>query len=57
MGNNRGSFLSLSAKISWDRVCTPKSEGGLGFKSLEVWNKASIAKHILFLFSGREQSM
>jgi hypothetical protein len=27
-------------------------EGGLGFKSMEVWNKAAIAKHIWFLISG-----
>ncbi|XP_028118147.1 uncharacterized protein LOC114315744 [Camellia sinensis] len=46
-----------SAKIAWDKVCAPKSEGGLGFKSLEVWNRAAIAKHIWFLFSGGEKSM
>ncbi|XP_028095113.1 uncharacterized protein LOC114295119 [Camellia sinensis] len=39
------------AKVSWDRL-SPKNEGGLGFKSLMVWNKAAIAKHIWFLFSG-----
>ncbi|XP_028073502.1 uncharacterized protein LOC114275708 [Camellia sinensis] len=46
-----------SVKIAWDKVCTPKYEGGLGFKSLEVWNRAAIAKHIWFLFSGGEKSM
>ncbi|XP_028092536.1 uncharacterized protein LOC114292711 [Camellia sinensis] len=45
------------AKVSWDRICCPKKEGGLGFKSLTVWNKAAIAKHVWFLFSGGEQSM
>lgn len=45
------------AKVSWEKVCSPKSEGGLGFKSLEVWNKVAIAKHVWFLFSGGEQSM
>ncbi|XP_028125748.1 uncharacterized protein LOC114322601 [Camellia sinensis] len=46
-----------SAKIAWDFVCAPKNEGGLGFKSLDIWNRAAIAKHIWFLFSGGEGSM
>lgn len=46
-----------SAKVSWDRLCSPRKESGLGFKSLQVWNKAAMAKHIWFLISGGEQSM
>ena len=46
-----------SAKIAWDSVCAPKNEGGLGFKSLDIWNRAAIAKHVWFLFSGGEKSM
>ncbi|XP_028097184.1 uncharacterized protein LOC114297036 [Camellia sinensis] len=46
-----------SAKIAWEKICVPKNKGGLGFKSLEVWNMAAIAKHIWFLFSGGEMSM
>ncbi|KAL7179585.1 hypothetical protein ACSBR1_042892 [Camellia fascicularis] len=34
------------AKLSWNKVCSPKNEGGLGLKSIGVWNKAAIAKHI-----------
>ncbi|KAL7224750.1 hypothetical protein ACSBR1_026103 [Camellia fascicularis] len=45
------------AKVSWKHVCSSKSEGGLGFKSIEVWNKAAVAKHIWFFFFGGEQSM
>ncbi|KAH7836205.1 hypothetical protein Vadar_033678 [Vaccinium darrowii] len=45
------------AKVSWEHLCCPKQEGGLGFKSIVVWNKAAIAKHIWFLISGGEQSM
>ncbi|XP_058192110.1 uncharacterized protein LOC131309505 [Rhododendron vialii] len=45
------------AKVSWEHLCSPKQEGGLGFKSMQVWNKAAIAKHIWFLISGGEQSM
>ncbi|KAH9750277.1 putative ribonuclease H protein [Citrus sinensis] len=30
--------------IGWDRVCQPKSAGGLGFKKLDLMNKAFIMK-------------
>ncbi|XP_028080203.1 uncharacterized protein LOC114281810 [Camellia sinensis] len=46
-----------SAKIAWKYICRNKSEGGLGFKDLEVWNKATIAKHVWYLFSGGDCSM
>lgn len=48
---------SSGSKVAWDQLCSPKQEGGLGFKSLQVWNKAANAKHIWFLISGGEQSM
>ncbi|XP_028106173.1 uncharacterized protein LOC114305298 [Camellia sinensis] len=35
-----------SAKIAWKNICKHKNEGGLGFKDMEVWNKAAIAKHV-----------
>ena len=28
------------SRISWDTICHPKSEGGLGLKELVSWNKA-----------------
>lgn len=53
-----GSELKKSgAKVSWEHLCAPKQEWGLGFKSIQVWNKAAIAKHVWFLMSGGEQSM
>lgn len=45
------------AKVSWEHLCSPKKEGGLGFKSLQIWNKAVMAKHIWFLVYGGEKSM
>jgi len=45
------------AKVSWEHLCSPKQEGGLGLKAIQVWNKAAISKHIWFLISGGEQSM
>ncbi|KAJ8425246.1 hypothetical protein Cgig2_015853 [Carnegiea gigantea] len=30
--------------VSWERVCSPKNQGGLGVKNLLLWNKACVAK-------------
>ncbi|KAF7127131.1 hypothetical protein RHSIM_Rhsim11G0000600 [Rhododendron simsii] len=34
------------AKVAWEHLCAPKDEGGIGFKSMAIWNKAAVAKHI-----------
>jgi hypothetical protein len=46
-----GKDTKAHAKVAWKKVCTPKQEGGLGLKSIEVWNKASMINHIWNLFS------
>jgi hypothetical protein len=33
-------------KVSWEQVCLPKQEGGLGLKRVEDWNRAAMMKHI-----------
>ena len=30
--------------LSWDKVCTPKEEGGLGFNKLKAFNLALLVK-------------
>lgn len=32
--------------IAWDSLCLPKKWGGLGFKRLDIWNRAACFKHI-----------
>lgn len=39
-----------TAKVSWEKVTTPKNEGGLGLRKLALWNMASVLKLIWFLF-------
>jgi hypothetical protein len=39
------------AKVAWSEVCLPKKEGGLGLKRLEVWNNASMLRHVWSLFA------
>jgi len=46
-----GKDTNAKAKVAWDKVCFPKSEGGLGLRKLDVWNCAAMLKHIWNLFS------
>ena len=34
------------ARVSWNTVCLPKAEGGLGVKDMLSWNKACVLKNI-----------
>ncbi|GKC79545.1 RNA-directed DNA polymerase, eukaryota, reverse transcriptase zinc-binding domain protein [Tanacetum coccineum] len=42
------------ASVNWDKVCRPKSQGGLGLKSLHMWNEALMAKHLWNVISDKE---
>nr|GEX90391.1 photosystem II protein D1, plastidic [Tanacetum cinerariifolium] len=35
-----------TAKVSWKMVCRPKSQRGLGFKDMSIWNETLISKHL-----------
>jgi hypothetical protein len=41
------------AKVNWIDVCKPRSQGGLGIKSLRTWNIALISKHVWNIVSGK----
>ncbi|KAK9071869.1 hypothetical protein SSX86_008299 [Deinandra increscens subsp. villosa] len=41
-------------RVSWNEVCFPKSQGGLGIKSLKVRNKALVSKLVWNIISGKE---
>lgn len=43
---NGSDASAAKAKVSWDALCVPMLEGGLGLRKIEDWNKASILKHI-----------
>ncbi|GKD50599.1 hypothetical protein Tco_1279575 [Tanacetum coccineum] len=42
------------AKVAWEDICLPKKEGGLGLRSLEVFNLALMTTHIWSIASNRE---
>lgn len=42
------------AKVRWEVVCLPKSEGGLGIKRLQDWNISCLARLVWLIFSGSE---
>ncbi|GJZ69163.1 hypothetical protein Tco_0632713 [Tanacetum coccineum] len=42
------------AKVAWDTICLPKLEGGLGIRSLEIFNIALMTTHIWNLVTNRE---
>ncbi|GKC91500.1 reverse transcriptase domain, reverse transcriptase zinc-binding domain protein [Tanacetum coccineum] len=42
------------AKVSWDSLCTPKHEGGLGIHIIDDFNVALMATHIWSILTNRE---
>ena len=34
------------ARVSWEAICYPKSEGGLGLKDLMSWNQECMLQNI-----------
>ena len=42
------------ARVSWERICMPKSEGGLGLMDIGVWNHALLARSIWLFHSSAE---
>ncbi|GJV37916.1 CASP-like protein 4A3 [Tanacetum coccineum] len=50
----QGNLRKGSAKVSWEVVCLPKDEGGLGVKRLNHFNKALMVSHIWKLLSLKE---
>lgn len=50
----QGELIKGKARVSWDAVCLPKEEGGLGIKSLFVWNIALMTNHIWSVFSNKK---
>jgi hypothetical protein len=45
-----GKDEKAKAKVSWEKICVPKKEGGLGLKRIGAWNKAAMLRHIWNLF-------
>jgi hypothetical protein len=37
------------AKVSWELICVPKREGGLGLKRIEDWKGSNFEAHLEFI--------
>ncbi|GKC14710.1 hypothetical protein Tco_1011492 [Tanacetum coccineum] len=42
----QGSMRNEKAKVTWNVVCLPKDEGGLGIRRLDFFNKALMSVHV-----------
>ncbi|KAE8686551.1 cytochrome P450 71A9-like [Hibiscus syriacus] len=52
-GFNQGSDKAATgARVSWEKLCLLKSEGGLGLKDIKTWNKACMIKLIRNILAG-----
>nr|GEU62956.1 hypothetical protein [Tanacetum cinerariifolium] len=49
-----GDLKKGKAKVAWRDICLPKNEGGLGLRSLEIFNLALMTTHIWSIASNRE---
>lgn len=49
-----GELKHGKAKVAWDAICLPKSEGAIGIKSLDKWIVALMTKHIWSIISLKE---
>lgn len=41
--------------VKWDTICTPKENGGLGFRHLSTWNKAAIGKMVWHIGNQKDE--
>ncbi|GJR88455.1 putative RNA-directed DNA polymerase [Tanacetum coccineum] len=51
---SQGNFHRGKAKMKWKDVCNLKEQGGLGIKSLHLWNVALMSKHIWNIVSKKD---
>ncbi|GJU88164.1 hypothetical protein Tco_1300587 [Tanacetum coccineum] len=49
-----GESIRGKAKVSWDEICLPKKEGGLGLRHLYIFNYALMTTHIWNIVSSKE---
>ncbi|GJS73124.1 hypothetical protein Tco_0705965 [Tanacetum coccineum] len=56
IGDWKNKSLSFAGRLQlyWESICLPKSEGGLGLRSLEVFNLALMTTHIWNIVTHKE---
>lgn len=51
---SNGDMKKGKAKVKWEDVCCLKVQGGLGIKSVHIWNTALMSKHIWNMVSKKD---
>lgn len=46
---------SRKALVAWEKLCLPKSAGGLNIVQLTIWNKAVVSKMLLNLCNKKDK--
>nr|GEY99331.1 hypothetical protein [Tanacetum cinerariifolium] len=49
-----GEFIRGKAKVSWEVICLPKSEGGLGLRNLHIFDYVLMTTHIWNIVSSKD---
>ncbi|GJU98998.1 hypothetical protein Tco_1328269, partial [Tanacetum coccineum] len=50
----QGDMKKGKAKVTWDSICKPKEEDGLGIRRIEDFNISLMATHIWSILTSRE---
>lgn len=47
--------ITSRALVAWDKICIPKSAGGLNLINFKLWNQAALCKHLWALSQKKGQ--
>lgn len=51
-----GDTVTRKSQVTWDQVCSPRTQGGMNLISLDEWNRANMSK-LLWNLGGKADSL